>query len=88
MAVHVHLKDEFTEDEKYHNLMRWFNLTSRGDARVEVDSYMDTIWTESWTPIFTPGQLCITLSLVMRKPVFRVCKQVRLKLACSAAETN
>ena len=23
MAVHAHLKNEFTEDEKYHNLMRW-----------------------------------------------------------------
>ena len=23
MVVHVHLKNEFTEDEKYHNLMRW-----------------------------------------------------------------
>ena len=26
MAVHVHLKNEFTEDEKYHNLMRWLIL--------------------------------------------------------------
>ena len=24
MAAHAHLKNEFTEDEKYHNLMRWF----------------------------------------------------------------
>ena len=23
MAVHVHLKNEFTEDEKCHNLMSW-----------------------------------------------------------------
>ena len=23
MAAHVRLKNEFTEDEKYHNLMRW-----------------------------------------------------------------
>ena len=23
MAAHARLKDEFTEDEKYHNLMRW-----------------------------------------------------------------
>ena len=23
MAVHAHLKNEFTENEKYHNLMRW-----------------------------------------------------------------
>ena len=23
MAAHVHLKNEFTEDEKYHNLMSW-----------------------------------------------------------------
>ena len=24
-AAHAHLKNEFTEDEKYHNLMRWLN---------------------------------------------------------------
>ena len=23
MAAHAHLKNEFTEDEKYHNLMNW-----------------------------------------------------------------
>ena len=23
IAVHAHLKNEFTEDEKYHNLMTW-----------------------------------------------------------------
>ena len=28
------------------------------------------------------------LSLVMRKPVFGVCDQVRLKLACSASEAS
>ena len=33
-------------------------------------------------------QLHILLSLVMRNPVFRVCDQVRLKLACSATETS
>ena len=26
MAAHAHLKNEFTEDEKYHNLMRWLIL--------------------------------------------------------------
>ena len=26
MAVHVPLKNEFTEDEKYHNLMSWLIL--------------------------------------------------------------
>ena len=30
MAVHGHLKNAFTEDEKYHNLMTWLNwATSR-----------------------------------------------------------
>ena len=28
MAAHARLKNEFTEDEKYHNLMRWHNFTS------------------------------------------------------------
>ena len=26
MAAHAHLKNEFTEDEKYHNLMSWLKL--------------------------------------------------------------
>ena len=26
MAAHAHLKNEFTEDEKYHNLMSWLNF--------------------------------------------------------------
>ena len=26
MAAHAHLKNEFTEDEKYHNLMIWLIL--------------------------------------------------------------
>ena len=26
MAVHVRLKNEFTEDEKYQNLMSWLDL--------------------------------------------------------------
>ena len=28
MAAHAHLKNEFKEDEKCHNLMRWLNLFS------------------------------------------------------------
>ena len=27
MAAHVHLKDEFTEDKQYHNLMIWLRLS-------------------------------------------------------------
>ena len=26
MAAHVRLKNEFTENEKYHNLMSWLNF--------------------------------------------------------------
>ena len=26
MAAHARLKNEFTEDQKYHNLMRWLFL--------------------------------------------------------------
>ena len=26
MAAHAHLKNEFMEDEKYHNLMTWLKL--------------------------------------------------------------
>ena len=32
MAAHARLKNEFTEDEKYHNLMRWLNSSS--DIRI------------------------------------------------------
>ena len=28
MAAHVRLKNEFTEDEKYHNLITWLNLSN------------------------------------------------------------
>ena len=28
LAAHALLKNEFTEDEKYHNLMSWLILTS------------------------------------------------------------
>ena len=28
MAAYAHLKNEFTEDEKYHNLMRWLNCSN------------------------------------------------------------
>ena len=27
MAAHARLKNEFTEDGKYHNVMRWLNFT-------------------------------------------------------------
>ena len=30
MAVHARLKNEFTEDEKYHNLLRWLNEEGTG----------------------------------------------------------
>ena len=30
MAGHARLKDEFTEDEKYHNLMRWLIYHFKG----------------------------------------------------------
>ena len=29
MAAHARLKNEFTEDEKFHNLMGWFNYLVR-----------------------------------------------------------
>ena len=32
MAAHVHLKNEFTEDEKCHNLMSWLNLYKTGPS--------------------------------------------------------
>ena len=35
MAAHAHLKNEFTEDEKYHNLMSWLiSQVSDEDAHV------------------------------------------------------
>ena len=40
------------------------------------------------TDNFLKFSIKIYLSLVMRKPVFGVCDQVRPKLACSTAETS
>ena len=36
MAAHPRLKDEFTEDKKYHNFMTWLILESGVNARVHV----------------------------------------------------
>ena len=30
MAAHARLKNEFTEDEKYHNLMAWLTCVLKG----------------------------------------------------------
>ena len=35
MAAHAHLKNEFTEDEKYHNLMTWLNYTDMGFTAIQ-----------------------------------------------------
>ena len=38
MALHAHLQNEFTEDKKYHNLMRWlkcFISFSRRTPRIK-----------------------------------------------------
>ena len=32
MAAHVRLMNEFTEDEKYHNLMSWLNFFLKKSA--------------------------------------------------------
>ena len=38
MAVHACLKNEFTEDEKYHNLMRWLKYAYlSGDSSEPLD---------------------------------------------------
>ena len=56
MAVHAHLKNEFTKDEKYHNLMRalidvqsifWNRLTILLMSELVVNLEMNKNWT-SW----------------------------------------
>ena len=39
MAAHARLKNEFTEDEKYHNLMRWLILF----LKIYLDIYIECI---------------------------------------------
>ena len=38
--------------------------------------------------MYAKQRIVLYLSLVTRKPVFRVCDQVRLKPVCSATETS
>ena len=75
MAAHARLKNEFTEDEKCHNLMSWLirllfiRLTRL--CKIEASSvHMHSHY----------------MSIVTRKPVFVVCDQDRLKPVCSAEE--
>ena len=40
MAAHVRLKNEFTEDKKYHKLMRWFKCANLNDLFPQTNLYM------------------------------------------------
>ena len=44
MAAHARLKNEFTEEEKYHNLMRWLNYTWSSRRASE----SNRVATETW----------------------------------------
>ena len=39
MAAHARLKNEFTEDEKYHNLMRWLKYLCQSSLEAQI-SYL------------------------------------------------
>ena len=76
MAAHARLKNEFTEDEKCHNLMSWlirqlFIRLARL-CNIETSVHMHSYY----------------MSIVTRKPVFGVCDQGRLKPVCSAKEAS
>ena len=40
MAAHARLKNEFTEDEKYHNLMRWLIYAKSYEQQEQILQYM------------------------------------------------
>ena len=102
MAAHLHLKNEFMEDKKYHNYMSWlFQMRS-----VKLSTYLAISSWNSLNKASLGSSLILGLFLmffalfayletveiekvshVTRKPVFWVCNQVRLKPVCSASET-
>ena len=44
IAAHAHLKNEFTEDEKYHNLMSWLLYNSQAAIPVPDEGYDSDKW--------------------------------------------
>ena len=52
MAAHACLKNEFTKDEKCHNLMSWLNCFSGAQARIfssTEQSYSSSYYTGTYT---------------------------------------
>ena len=72
MAAHARLNNEFTEDEKYHNLMSGFKYLTL-NKRVHFDIAHNIVKQNE------PRH---------EKTCLRVCDQVRLKPACSAKEAS
>ena len=94
MAAHARLKNEFTEGEKYHNLneigtknlMTFFVFCFRRFHTPIGLSEEEQHQRQIYTKILEFEQEEVQMSLVTRKPVFGLCDQVRLKLACAVTE--
>ena len=54
MAAHACLKNEFTEDEKYHNLMRWliYILQKKQNKNKQYEKYLQEVPQSKITVIF------------------------------------
>ena len=67
MAANAHLKNEFTEDKKYHNLTSWLILVSRRGIICTCKICYPYVW---------------QLSRDMTKPTMWLCAQRTLRSAC------
>ena len=86
MAAHARLKNEFTEDEKCHSLIRWLKWT-RPICSDRVVTLMNVTITDQQS--ISPLVSCVPyMSLVTRQPVFGVCNRDRLKPTRAATEAR
>ena len=94
MAVHARLKNEFTEDEKYHNVMSWLILwvllvlRSADLCSKETKEHNYHHGNTNFPTCAVDKLIGYHTSHVTRKPVFGIFDQVRLKLACSTSEAS
>ena len=87
MAAHARLNNEFTEDEKYHNLMTWLKWLEAFHVFVaiytakypaEAPSLMKHTNIVKQLAKQAGDEAALLMSLVMRNRVFGVFDQVRL----------
>ena len=98
MAVHVRLKNEFMEDEKYHNLMRWliYNLAlrlSQGFVRTGTGWFISgNKVTKAIHQILNSHKSFTHIEIIWAAPrefgTYRLCQQRRFRRACASAQSR